>query len=119
MTEEWRLCEVFPMYEVSNFGNVRNAKSKRPRRTVIRYGHRQVLLVVISGRKRRFATVARLVLAAFDPKGMTLTKWWHIDGDKTNDHLDNLKWVTWDELRKLRKRAKRAALKSLAKKSKS
>jgi len=48
---------------------------------------------------------------------MGLTKWWHIDGDKTNDHVDNLKWVTWNELRKLRKRAKRKALRLSAQKT--
>lgn len=119
MTEEWRLCEMFPMYEVSNFGNVRNAKSKRLRRAADRYGHRQVLLIVVKGRKRRFATIARLVLMAFKPEDMGLTKWWHIDGDKTNDHVDNIKWVTWNELRKLRKRAKRKALRLSAQKPKS
>jgi hypothetical protein len=118
MIEEWRLCETFPLYEVSNLGNVRNARNKRLRKPTIRCGNRQILLIIVPGKKRRFATVSRLVLMAFKPEGMGLTKWWHINGDRSNDSVDNLMWVTWNDLRKLRKRAKRKALRLSAKKSK-
>ena len=34
MSETWKEIEMFPKYEVSDHGNIRNIKTKRPLRSV-------------------------------------------------------------------------------------
>ena len=96
--EEWRVISAFPNYDVSSFGNVkRNCPDKRGRndqllmkiKTQSRTGNREVSLVEDNG--RRTVTVARLVCDAFyGPSSDQNAR--HIDGDISNNRLDNLEW---------------------------
>lgn len=53
--------------------------------------------VDLDGRKEY---IARLVLEAFDPTDNPNLKAFHIDGDKCNNNLDNLVWLTQSEIQR-------------------
>ena len=95
MSEEWRTINDSPDYEVSDTGRVRSSKGKAARYlklTTDKYGYLHVVLS--QNDKGKTYTIHRLVLAAFigqRPKGMEAN---HIDGDKCNNKLDNLEWIT-------------------------
>lgn len=98
MNEEWRLF-FNGLYEVSNFGNVRRAvdgintkagQLKKP--SINTYGY--LIIGAYDSGKRKNIFVHRAVMDAFVgpcPKGMAVN---HKDGNKLNNHLDNLEYVT-------------------------
>lgn len=104
--EEWRPVPGCPKYEVSNCGNVRNAKTQKllsifydrafyP--TVSIYDGTQ-----INKRTGKFVgrhiNVHRLVALAFvDGRDEVHNEVDHIDRNKDNNHADNLRWVTHQE----------------------
>lgn len=94
--------EFSKRYQVSNFGNVRchpDAKAKGCKPSELRTlslndsGYWAVLLC--AGRSRLHTTAHRLVALAFigdaPSSGHQVN---HIDGDRQNNHLSNLEWVT-------------------------
>lgn len=101
--EEWKETFLSPLYEVSNKGQVRNAKTKRIlSQSTINTGYKKIFLYKIN----KTILVHRLILNSFEPmenyESLTVE---HKDGDKTNNSLDNLCWVTAGEnnlLQKLR-----------------
>ena len=97
--EIYRKVKDYPLYEVSNYGNVRSWKNNRwgkrehpkPLRAGLTCGR---LSVSLQGREKRSRLVHRLVAAAFlgdQPEGMQCC---HNDGNPLNNHLDNLRWDT-------------------------
>jgi hypothetical protein len=100
-TEVWKVIPGHEAYEVSNFGRVRSwykgGRGNYRRATpaiisggVLKNGYR--LFSLAPGRQQRYAH--RLVALAFlgpCPPGMQVN---HIDGNKTNNHLSNLEYVT-------------------------
>lgn len=93
--EKWNTISDYPNYEVSDQGRVRNRKSGRILKTELVKGYPRVLLVDRS--RHRPAMVHRLVAEEFtteDHDGLQVN---HIDGDKTNNKLSNLEWVTGSE----------------------
>ena len=98
MTEEiWKVIKDFPLYQVSNLGRVKTTK---------RFGSSGGLLKLIVGStgyhyvtlrtkpRRKFATVHRLVLTAFRGECPSNMNARHLDGIRTNNRLENLKWDT-------------------------
>lgn len=112
MTEEWRKIPGWPEYEASNHGRVRSngrhirsvsktgKESKRWIEGVIRRqsdvgGYKSITL---ARKGRKFTTyVHRLVLLAFIPPTRDGLDVNHIDGNKANNFLNNLEWVTRSE----------------------
>lgn len=99
--EQWRAIPGFPLYEVSDFGNIRSTR-RRGARGGLKYirttkqGYKSVALFDGS-RERSDNFVHRLVLAAFvgpRPEGMEAA---HLDGDPGNNHVANLVWTTHSE----------------------
>lgn len=97
-TEEWRLIH-FGFYEVSSLGNIRRAKSGiatfigRPVRP--QAGGTGYSMVSLSGDKARRAYVHHLVAEAFlGPRTKIVN---HKDGNKLNNRLENLEYVTHQE----------------------
>jgi hypothetical protein len=79
-------------YEVSDLGRVRNAKNGRIRKDQkVGTGYRSICFWV-EGRRKPFY-VHRLVLDAFVGPAPNLEAD-HLDGDKTNNKLINLRWLT-------------------------
>ena|SRR6266478_943700 len=109
MIEEWRAVAIDDgryrdRYEVSNTGQVRASPSvhvggSKPGRILFQAtdnkGYRQVYLYF--SRRQHTVKVARLVAVAFlgpRPDGLTIN---HIDGDKGNNHIENLEYITHQE----------------------
>ena len=91
----WRDIEGWPLYEVSNLGNVRRkAVSLKP--GSIPSGHLTVALCKGKG-KPTSLYVHRLVALAFmdNPESKRLVN--HIDGNPKNNNLGNLEWATHSE----------------------
>lgn len=99
--ETWKIISGWP-YEVSNLGRVRrttggsNTWAGRILKELrIPRGYRSVRLYsTLKEQSWCNYTIHNLVLTAFvglRPKGYQAN---HIDGDKTNNRLDNLEWVT-------------------------
>ena len=91
MTEQWRTCEKNPKYEISNFGNLRFISEDNNR------NNRK--LSIVNG-KHRLTTpdckiqIDKTVLTAFDRPPGPNENVWHMDGNKLNDNIENLKWIS-------------------------
>lgn len=85
------------LYEVSNFGQVRNANTGALlAQMTFDLGYKSVGLY-LGGKKRRCATVQFLMAEAFiGPRPGTRYEWEsaHHDGSKDNNRLDNIAWKT-------------------------
>lgn len=97
MVEEWLVIPGFKRYEVSNFGNVRSFKTKRPiSQHECKTTKGTYLDVNIHDDQdiRRKISVHRLVCFAFHPSDDDYSNLDvdHIDDDKHNNHKDNLQW---------------------------
>ncbi|HTG95704.1 MAG TPA: NUMOD4 motif-containing HNH endonuclease [Pyrinomonadaceae bacterium] len=102
--EQWKPVNGFDLlYEVSNHGRVRNI-SPRPRTSINRIRKPQIngrngrgyyFVVLSNGREhRRQALIHHLVAEAFigpRPAGYEIN---HLDGDKLNNHAENLEYCT-------------------------
>jgi hypothetical protein len=99
MREEWKTIECAPHYEVSNYGRVRYV-GDHPNGV---YGHVRKVNITWDGYdhvrfrvdgKYVYRRTHRLVYQAFKgsiPNGYVIN---HIDGEKLNNHIDNLEAVT-------------------------
>lgn len=92
MTEQWKMIDLFPEYSVSNFGNVRSNKSSRILSiSPNQYGVVQVGLMKNGVQYHR--SVPLLVAKAFLPlKPGPFDTPINLDGDRLNNHVENLVW---------------------------
>lgn len=92
---KWKTIEEFPQSQVSSAGQVKGPRGLR-KATIMPKGY-LVINFNGSGRKTISRLVHRLVLQAFVgecPKGHECR---HLDGDPSNNNLDNLCWGTYRE----------------------
>jgi hypothetical protein len=84
----------YPTYEVSNYGNIKNKKTGRIKISRLNKGYE--IINLCNGCKEKTLRVHRLVLEAFEGKSKDKNQIFvdHIDNDKTNNCLFNLRWVT-------------------------
>ena len=94
--EQWKDIKGYEgLYQVSNTGKVFSVRSGREmKQSLHRKGYKQVQLSNNGDGKRLY--VHRLVLEAFKPQSVDQIGLHcdHIDEDKANNHIDNLRWVT-------------------------
>lgn len=82
------------LYQVSNFGRVRR-RSKVLHLNTNTYGYKHVTLS--KGNVQKTAVIHRLVASAFIENPLGLPQINHKDGDKSNNAVGNLEWVTQKE----------------------
>ena len=103
ISEIYKQHDIYKRLEISNHGNIRDFKTKRPKYwNVNKQGYR-VVQVKVEG-KRKTLKVHRLVAEMFldPPKEELILKCslehWnkvlvkHLDNNKTNNHISNLQW---------------------------
>lgn len=93
--EEWRTIPMFPKYEVSNLGRIRNKRTERVLKTSIsNWGY--VRAPVRSENKSCYCSVHRAVASAFIPNTDSVHKTQvnHINCDKTDNRVENLEWTS-------------------------
>lgn len=96
MEEIWKVCPSSPLYEVSSLGRIRNAKSKKIRKLQYTNLYLSFSIAVKGGMPMRLR-VHREVAMAFIPNPDNLPQVNHIDGDKSNNAVTNLEWVSAQE----------------------
>lgn len=95
--EKWASIKNWEgLYEISSYGRVKNIKTNNILKgDANSCGYRRVILYD-KNRKQRFfihRLVAEVFIHNFEDKPQVN----HIDGDKTNNRLDNLEWVSQSE----------------------
>ena len=85
-------------YEVSNIGNIRNARTHRVRKlNVLQKGYAFVGVSLGSRDNKPMFKVHRAVAETFIPNPNNLPVINHIDGNKLNNSVENLEWCTHQE----------------------
>ena len=94
--EEWKpIPHTDGRYEVSNYGHVRTNNQRPGLLTLTKQpkGYRYAMVHLTNG-KAKNCRVHRLVAQLFLPNPEGLPEVNHKDGNKDNNHVDNLEWVT-------------------------
>lgn len=96
--EIWEPIEEYPDYLISSYGRCLSLKGINPRilkPQIDTNGYHIVTLYKDS--KAKTVRIARLVAAAFIPNPENKPQINHIDGNKNNNQVTNLEWVTGSE----------------------
>lgn len=94
--EIWKTVKDFENYEISNFGNLRNKTTgKFKKLSLNKEGY--IRTSISNGKKTISIAVHRLVALMFiaNPGNKPLVN--HKDSNRSNNHVDNLEWVTSSE----------------------
>jgi len=94
--EEYKPIVEFETYDVSNLGNVKNKKTSVMLKT--RLKPNGYCIVDINKNNRRYTKhLHRLIAEAFIPNPENKPFIDHIDNNKLNNNINNLRWVTNQE----------------------
>lgn len=91
---QWKVIPSYPVYEVSEYGDVRRLGSAVLRRSSKNVGGYKCFGLWQKGRGKT-VPASHLVIEAFiGPKPFPGANCCHNDGDRLNDHYSNLRWDT-------------------------
>ena len=96
LTEIWKPIKDTDRYSISNFGRFRNNRTgyiQKP--TDNGYGYKKVM-ISLNGKLKQYY-IHRLVAEAFCLKQENQTEVDHIDGNRGNNVVENIRWVTHSE----------------------
>ena len=94
MNETWKQVIGYDMYQVSNLGRIRNKNTGKVLKPAYQPSGYTIVFLRKDG-KNNTEPVRRIVMNAFNPiDNSNKYDIIHIDNDKTNNTVDNLKWVT-------------------------
>lgn len=103
MEEEWRGIiynkeDISNFYEISNLGRIRNARTKRILKQNSNYKGYNLYVGTLGSKKRvKGIVIHRAVAETFIPNPENKPQVNHIDGNKGNNCVSNLEWVTAKE----------------------
>lgn len=102
MEEIWKSLDFVGCshHEVSNFGRIRCISTGNCVKFGDNHGYYRVSLGIPGTKKQKHFLVARLVALAFIPNPDNKPQVDHINGVKTDNRVENLRWVTGEENRK-------------------
>jgi hypothetical protein len=93
--EEWKEIDLIDNVEVSNYGKIRNKKTKKEYSQWINKWGYCLVTIKREGTKKKHYQVHRLVMTAFVGKSKLNVN--HIDGNKRNNIITNLEYLTQKE----------------------
>ena len=95
--EEWKeIADFEGLYLISSFGRVKSIINNKILTPCIVRANGLVVGLMRNGKVEK-RQVSRLVAAAFIPNPDNKPCIDHIDGDRTNNHADNLRWCSINE----------------------
>ena len=96
--EEWKVIDFATNYEVSNLGHIRNRTTKKVLKgRDTKSGYLQVSLKLNNTNKFQNQYIHRVVALIWIPNPEEKKEVNHIDGNKLNNHVENLEWCTRQE----------------------
>lgn len=99
--EIWKKVDGYDKYLISNYGRIKNLDYKRSHKEMLmssgKIKNGYLVIVLSKNATRKTFLLHRLVANAFIPNPQNLPQVNHIDGDKTNNCVANLEWVTRKE----------------------
>lgn len=101
MQEIWKDIKNYEKkYQVSNFGNIRSLnfrRTKSSKNLILIINHNGYIQIGLFNKSIKTFSVHRLVAEAFLDKVKGKEDINHIDGNKKNNHANNLEWCTQKE----------------------
>lgn len=95
--ETWRNIQNFSIYEISNFGNLRNKQNGKLLGGNNSQGLYKSVSIINNDGKRVSKQIHVLVARSFLPNPYDKPIVNHLDGNKLNNYLNNLEWSTYSE----------------------
>lgn len=96
MNEIWKDIKGYEgLYQISNLGRVKSLKTGKIRKQC--YDKDRYLKIELSNKTQKSLKIHRLVAQAFIPNPLNLPQVNHKDGNKLNNNVNNLEWVSPSE----------------------
>ncbi len=93
----WKKIDRNPNYSVNEKGEVRNDFTKRIKRPFMNKGNGYLIVDLYKNNKSQKVPIHRLVAEAFIPNPTNKATVDHIDGNRQNNAVSNLRWATYSE----------------------